>query len=293
MSKSSNSLNEDILSSLLSLLPNNLEFHIPSSLVYKYLAKTSRCAILNLFGPESVQKADLGILGQISLPFYSMGAINSTHLFGLDELILFSFYYINRNRYKRVADLGANIGLHTVILSKLGFEVTSYEPDKIHQTQLNKNIDINFLINMPKIKNKAISTESGSVEFTRVKGNTTGSHISGAKESPYGDLEKFTVETDSFTEIISNFDLLKIDVEGFEAKIISRTDHDHWINTDAMIEVGNITNSKLIFEHMNLIKVNLFSQKTGWKRVLDLEQMPTSYKEGSLFISTKSIVPWS
>ena len=56
--------------------------------------------------------------------------------------------------------------------------------------------------------NKAISTKRGFVEFTRIINNTTGSHISGSKDSCYGDLEIITVETDSFKEIISNFDFL-------------------------------------------------------------------------------------
>tara|TARA_Y100001968_G_scaffold310655_1_gene331827 strand:- start:2717 stop:3595 length:879 start_codon:yes stop_codon:yes gene_type:complete len=283
---------EDLIASLLTLLPKVPEAHINSSPTYQYLAKVSKYSIDNLFGPSSPQKANLGNLGEVVLPYYSMGSINSTHLFGLDELILFSFYYTNRNRYTKVADLGANIGLHTIILSKLGYEVTSYEPDGIHFSKIKSNLELNNVSKNPELKNKAISTGSGTVEFTRVKGNTTGSHISGAKENTYGELDKFTVETDSFNEIISEFDLLKIDVEGYEANIILQTDNSSWMNTDAVIEVGNSKNSKLIFDHMKGINVNLFSQKTGWKKVLELEQMPTSYKEGSLFISTKDNIPW-
>ena len=31
-----------------------------------------------------------------------------------------------------MGDLGANVGVHSIILSNLGFDVTSYEPDAIH-----------------------------------------------------------------------------------------------------------------------------------------------------------------
>ena len=37
-------------------------------------------------------------------------------------------FYMNE-RYKRFVDIGANIGVHSIINSKLGLEVLSYEPD--------------------------------------------------------------------------------------------------------------------------------------------------------------------
>ena len=284
--------NEDILKSLLELLPSIASFHSPSSSLYKYIEKTSSYSSLRLFGSGQDCNADLGILGRIILPYYKMGAINSTHLFGLDELILFSFYYQNRKRYKKVADLGANIGLHSIVLSNLGFDVTSYEPDLIHFKKIKENINLNCLQNKPKLVNKAISVEKGNVEFTRLKNNTTGSHISGSKESCYGEIEKFNVETDSFKEVISNFDLLKIDIEGHEAEVLLSTSKDDWNNTDAMIEVGSQKNGEKIFSFFSEINVNLYSQKKNWHRVQTINDMPSSYKEGSLFITCKNNVPW-
>ena len=35
-------------------------------------------------------------------------------------------------RPKNVADLGANIGLHSLIMDKCGFSINSFEPDPIH-----------------------------------------------------------------------------------------------------------------------------------------------------------------
>ena len=235
---------------------------------------------------------DLGVIGKIDLPYYSMGSINSTHLFGLDELILFSFYFQNRNNYKKVADLGANIGLHSIVLSNLGFEVTSYEPDLIHFEKIKENTNTNCGQNKPTLINKAISTIKGHVEFTRIKDNTTGSHISGSKDFCYGELEKITVETESFNDIVSDFDFLKIDIEGHEAEVLLSTNAENWINTDAMIEVGSAKNRERIFNFFKDQNVNLFAQKKNWLKVENLEDMPASYKEGSLFISCKEFVPW-
>ncbi len=284
--------NEDILRSLLELIPDIFKYHSPSSDFYKFIEKISKYSSFKLFGPNQNEAVELGCIGKIKLPYYSMGAINSTHLFGLDELILFAFYTKNKNRYKKVADLGANIGLHSIVLSKLGFDVTSYEPDLIHVEKFNENINKNCLENKPNLINKAISTKEGQVEFIRIKNNTTGSHISGSKDSLYGDLDKFTVQTDSFKDLVSKFDFLKIDIEGHEAEVLLSTSLDDWTNTDAMIEVGSLKNAEKIFNFFNKIGVKLYSQKQGWDRVENLEDMPTSYKEGSLFITIKENVPW-
>ncbi|MDC3118626.1 FkbM family methyltransferase [Prochlorococcus sp. AH-716-K03] len=284
--------NEDILRSLLELIPDIFKYHSPNSDFYKFIEKISKYSSFKLFGPNQNEAVELGSIGRIKLPYYSMGAINSTHLFGLDELILFAFYTKNKNRYKKVADLGANIGLHSIVLSKLGFDVTSYEPDLIHVEKFNENINNNCLENKPNLINKAISTKEGQVEFIRIKNNTTGSHISGSKDSLYGDLDKFTVQTDSFKDLISKFDFLKIDIEGHEAEVLLSTSLDDWTNTDAMIEVGSLKNAEKIFNFFNKIGVKLYSQKQGWERVENLGDMPTSYKEGSLFITCKENVPW-
>ncbi len=285
-------INEDILKNLIELLPKINLNHSPSSDIYLYFSKIAKYSVNDLFGPSSKGKVDLGLLGEIDIPFFSMGNLNSTHLFGLDELILFSFYSQNKSRYKNVADLGANIGLHSIIMSNLGFNVTSYEPDKIHFQKIQEHVDLNCKKLKPRLINKAISTKSDSVDFIRVIGNTTGSHIKGSKESPYGELETITVETDPFNVIIENFDFLKIDIEGHEADVLTSTSKENWLNTDAMVEVGNEKNANILLEFFNGIGVNLFSQKSCWNKVERLEDMPTSYKEGSLFISCKTIVPW-
>jgi len=285
-------IDEDILGSLIELLPEIRNFHNPSSALYQYISKVSSMAVQAFYGPESKGSANLGSLGQINLPFYSMGSINSTHLFGLDELILFSFYNRNRNTYSKVADLGANIGLHSIILSNLGFDVTSYEPDKTHLKKFRDHIELNCADKSPFIINKAISTEKGNVEFIRVKGNTTSSHIKGSKNFPYGELETYKVETDSFTDLICNYDFLKIDIEGYEAKVICNTSKKDWINTDAMVEVGSDKNAEIIYNFLKSIEVNMFSQKIGWDKVDSLKNMPFSYKDGSLFITNKTSVPW-
>jgi len=219
-----------------------------------------------------------------------MGAIDSTHLFGLDELIILSYYTRNKHRYDKAADLGANIGLHSLCLSRLGYRVNAFEPDPDHLERMKLNFSLNGV--SPNINATAVSKEDGEAQFSRVVGNTTGSHLSGAKQDPYGKLHKFIVPTKSFKKILADHDLLKIDVEGHEAAIISSTSPSEWMKADAIVEIGSKENADIIYNHFRGSSINLFAQASSWSRVETLKDMPTSYKHGSLFISAKKEMPW-
>ncbi|WP_168728412.1 FkbM family methyltransferase [Cylindrospermopsis raciborskii] len=284
---------EQIISNLLTSIPALRDFHSPSTQVYRFLESVSKVSINNLFGKHGVQKHAVGKFGTIDFPYFSMGSINSTHLFGLDELIIFAFYESNKQRYKNVADLGANIGLHSIMMTRLGWNVTAYEPDPTHFNQLQNNVIRNDCMhNNVKLLNKAVSVEVGEVEFIRVVGNTTGSHIAGSKNNLYGDLDRFMVSVDSFRDICNHFDLLKIDVEGHESDILLSTVGQDWQGTDAIVEIGSASNAEKVFHHFSKLAVNLFSQKRAWQKVNSVEEMPFSYKDGSLFISSGDVMPW-
>lgn len=234
----------------------------------------------HLFGP----------FGRIAMPYFKMGNIDSLDLFGMDELIIFTFYHANRERYGRAVDFGANIGLHSIIMSRCGWEVRSFEPDPVHLEQMKSN----FLLNgsAAEIYPAAVSLGDGTIEFVRVCGNTTGSHIKGAK-SPYGETQTFTVNTEAALPHLAWADLAKIDIEGHEAELLTGMPRDIWLSTDAIVEVGSAENTERIFDYFNGSSINLFAQKIGWARVAHLHDMPTSHHDGSLFLSAKEQMPWS
>ena len=258
--------------------------------------KTHEQELLNMLENSDLNSSKSGHesfepFGDLHFPYREMGAINTIHLFGLDELIIFSYYWANKSRYKNVADLGANIGLHSLIMDRCGFSINSFEPDPIHVDVFQENIVNNKSVNIT-INQKAISDKSGTMDFIRVLGNTTGSHLAGAKEDPYGELETFSVETSDLNEVLLNNDFVKMDIEGQEATAILSTKKDTWANVEMILEVGTEKNAKIIFEYLNEINVNMFSQKTGWNKVSDLADVPTSYKEGSLFLSVADEMSW-
>ena len=234
---------------------------------------------------------ELSPFGRINLPYHKMGAIDTLDLFGLDELIIFSFYFANRARYKKVADIGANLGLHSIVMAKCGWEVSAFEPDPVHAKILKNNLSLND-VKQVNLFEAAVSDKAGTLEFVRVLGNTTGSHLAGAKSNPYGQLERFPVKVISIADVIAGADFIKLDAEGQEKIIILGTEKSSWDKTDMIVEVGSLDNATAIYNHLVKLGVNLFSQKQGWKPVVSLEGMPVSYKEGSLFISKKSEMPW-
>ena len=206
----------------------------------------------------------IGPVGFVPFSYVEMGAINSLDLFGLDELILFSFYWLNRDRYRQVVDMGANIGLHSVLLGRMGFEVTSFEPDPNHVVLLTKHLVANDVADRVSTVQAAVARETGVLEFVRVLGNTTGSHVAGAKKDPYGQLEIFEVPAVSVADAIADKDLVKMDVEGLEADLLTSLDASHFASLDMVLEVGSPENAGIIWSHFKDSGVNLFSQKSGW-----------------------------
>ena len=70
------------------------------------------------------------------------------------------------------------------------------------------------------------------------------------------------------------------------------TNRDHWLSKDALVEVENESNAAFIYEYFTTLGVQLFSQKTNWQLVRDVDDMPTSYREGTLFVTCKSEMSW-
>lgn len=280
-----------ILDQLFEAIPQLRDFHAPTDRAYGLLRMVARREIETMFAAIEATPHAFGPFGELTFPYEKMGNIDSLDLFGIDELVIFAFYWANRNRYKNVLDLGANIGLHSIIQSRAGFNVTCFEPDPRHWDWLNRNLKLNNAGSVTPV-NAAVSTEKGTMDFVRVLGNTTGSHIAGSKSNVYGGTDVFPVEVVAFSEIVKGKDFMKMDVEGHEATILVTTDAGTWKNFDAMIEVGTEQNAAVIFQHFQKIGVGLYAQKASWKKVEMPGEMPTSHRDGSLFISSRGAIHW-
>ena len=251
-------------------------------------------AIKKLHGIGISEVFTLGEIGNINFPYFKMGNVDSVKLFGIDELIIFSFYYTNRNRYKKTLDLGANIGLHTLIMKKLGFQVISYEPDSIHLAQIEKVMNLNDL-STEGLTPRAISDKRGTMDYIRILGNTTGSHLLGSKEEVYGPTEIFSTEVDDILEVLSqgNFDFVKMDVEGHEVVLLNRITTQSITSTDIMLEIGSEKNANAIFSILSDKKIPAYAQKKNWAPVEKLQDLPSHHTHGSLFLSMQGPPNWN
>lgn len=282
----------DETTNILGYLAEHARYHARDTMFYGFLDRVMKYAFREAAPRfEGGKPVRVGELGELILPYEQMGAIDSIDLFGVDELILFAFYYRNRDKYRKAADIGGNIGLHSIVMSKCGIETQIYEPDPMHFEKLTRNLKLNNASNSRPFK-AAVSDRNGRTEFVRVLGNTTSSHLAGAKTNPYGELERFEVEVLDIKEISSQVDLLKVDAEGHEVVILNAIPAAHWSRLDAFVEIGTPENAEALWQHFHGISVNIFSQKRGWEKANSLDDLPKSYKEGGIFLSSKSRMPW-
>jgi FkbM family methyltransferase len=228
-----------------------------------------------------------GPFGEIFFPYVKMGKIDSLDLFGVTELIIFALYYKNKDRYFRVLDIGANLGLHSIVMSRLNWDIQAFEPDPQHFQSLQENLRANWADSLVYAHNKAVSTQDGLAPFVRVLDNLTGNHLEGCKAS-YGPKEKITVPTMDCRPLFDWADFAKIDSEGNEAELLLTTTAEQMKHLEVIVEVRNEYNAKQIYEHFMGLNVGMWSQKINWHRVKNLSHMPHLNREGSLFIGREA-----
>ncbi|MEQ8331568.1 FkbM family methyltransferase [Nisaea sp.] len=265
---------------------------VPGTPAYRFAHLAMSGAARRLFSTEKAERRAFGPFEDFFFPYFSMGSVDSVNLFALDELILFHIYRTYLGCRQKVLDLGANLGLHSIVLGRLGHEVRSFEPDPIHFELLRHNLGANAVSGQVTPINAAVGLEDGEAMFVRVKGNTTGSHLAGMKLNPYGELDEFGVTVKRFQPLLDWADFVKMDIEGAEADVIETTDPSSWVSKQAVMEVGSEASAQRIFNFFQDVKVNLFAQKIGWRKVSSLKDMPFSHRDGSLFVSKEDRLPF-
>jgi len=280
-----------MLSTYVKIIPAIYDYLERNSGLHKKLSSVLREDVLATYGASTACVCTFDEIGCVEFPFTEIGNVASTEMFGLDEIAVFSYYIKNKSKYKRVLDIGANLGIHSIILGKLGCEVTAFEPDPDTAILLERNIRLNALDNV-SIEVAAVSNMSGTASFCRVIDNKAGSHLAGMKADPYGPLDYFDVCVKSIEEYFDQADYMKIDAEGSEAKIITAIEPNRWSTCDAFVEIGSAKNAQDIYRHFMGSNINLFSQKNNWRTVQHLSHLPTHHSEGLAFISASNSMNW-
>lgn len=226
----------------------------------------------------------------INFPYVSMGKVDSLDLFGPNELIIFAFYAHNRDRYKKVLDIGANLGLHSILMAKLGWDVRGFEPDPMIFKQMSANI----YANQAEVKhwNVAISNEGGIKPFTRVLNNLTGSCLVDSSKEPFGPLQTIDVQCNPCQPEFDWADLAKLDVEGHEGVLLQCVTQEHLKHLDLICELRGQKEAAAVLTYFGSMDCPIYTQKNDWKPARCMSDMPTRHQEGSIFISKRG-GPWS
>ena len=170
-------------------------------------------------------------------------------------------------------------------MSKLGFKVDYFEPDNKHFLIAKKIFKKNkSIINLNKL---AISDYTGYANFSRIEGNSTGSYIND-KKNGYGKILKYKVKTLDSKKLRNKYDLIKIDAEGSEVEILNGFTKKDFKSTDFLIEISSEKNKEAIWNLKKKYNLKVYSQKNFWQKVNKIENLPDSYKEGTVFISEKN-----
>jgi FkbM family methyltransferase len=222
----------------------------------------------------------------LNIPFTSFGAVTSDDLFADKEQEIFDFYEASTQRYATAVDIGANIGVHTILMARQGWRVWAHEPDPAHALICQENIRASGVSGV-NLSATAVSNRAGVATFVRVKGNTTGSHLKGDK-APYGELEEFEVPTADCRPLFDWADFCKMDCEGHEATLIKTLTADQLKHLELMVEVGSPKNAVEIYQHLSPMGIGMWTQQRKWQPLRGMHDMPVHHSEGALFIGREA-----
>ena len=235
-------------------------------------------------------EVNLGVIGKIHYPYYSYKTLTSLELLSIEDLFLFSRYYLEKKRNRIFIDIGSNIGLHTMIAKLIGFKVLSFEPDpetfginkkfllqnKINFLEIEKfhaeNLTENFNASDVVLVNSAVSNFIGTSTFNRFLDNPTGNHLDGRKRNIYGDVSEVVVKVASLSKIQADA-IIKVDAEGEDAQILESILNGDKLSGKCYLCDWREETRETIFNHLVSYKLSSFNPFLN-KQVFSLNDLP-------------------
>jgi FkbM family methyltransferase len=116
-------------------------------------------------------------------------------------------------------DVGANVGVYTVLASSVEAKSISIEPIKHAFDQIMLNVHLNDICDRVDARRIGVGSRKGTLKFTNAL-DTTNHVIAGEEEIATSICE---VGVDTLDNVVAAADpvLIKIDVEGFETEVIA------------------------------------------------------------------------
>ncbi len=150
------------------------------------------------------------------------------NLFWLGEHDRWDTYHIKKLLPKGavVCDVGANFGYYSLVLAaflKGNGRLFAFEPNPTTRIRLERNIALNDLGDVIAVIPYALSDEPGTLRMTSIgASNTGGAYICRAGET---EIEVTTLDSICARQQLTRLDFVKIDVEGFEARVLRGADY--------------------------------------------------------------------
>lgn len=143
-------------------------------------------------------------------------------LFWLGERDRWDTYHIKRLLPPGavICDVGANFGYYSISLAAFlnpNGRVFAFEPHPKTRIHLERNIALNQLGGMITAVPYALSDALGFAFMANRKGNTGAAHVSQGGDTK---IELTTLDSFCAEHQLSRLDFMKIDVEGFEARVL-------------------------------------------------------------------------
>lgn len=114
-------------------------------------------------------------------------------------------------------DIGANIGLYTVLVAKRGIRVIAFEPDARNAVQLRANLLINNVTPLVDIREIGVSDRSATLPFVMASATHTGQ----SRIDPAGTDSITVAALDDLLDCSDQRIFLKIDIERHESAAIA------------------------------------------------------------------------
>ena len=191
----------------------------------------------------------------------------------------------NIKKGDKVLDVGANIGHHSLFMSRLVGEkgtVTAFEPISFLRSQFEKSIKINQIKNI-KISSLALGEKESSETIYICESNVAGSSL---VNSSKGGKEEF-IHVAPLDSLSLTTSFIKIDVEGYEYFVLKGAEETIKRSRPTILleysplyyERTNPTHKKEIITFLRKYNYEIFDLEDSRKKVINDEEFLSSFNK--------------
>lgn len=170
------------------------------------------------------------------------------------------FDLLNNDNVKVFYDVGANTGYHSIIMAAQGIKVLSFEPNNFCFNRYNKMFSVNSF--EENWINKGVGDENGKLFLNYNENETYLGFLSNEKMENFNSVKVDVITLDGFSNDESLPELIKIDTEGHELKVLQGAQNiinkkKPYIIFEYLPESNNLTDLIDFFTSMNYDLISL------------------------------------